>query len=171
MREAIRAAFKEFTWAEAIGPKREAVEDLCFQIMKERLTNDGIIIEEVMLRDTTLPAELVSSLNQRAAAQIQIQTRQFEQDQARIAAETKVIEAGGLAKAKVVEAQGQAEAFDIIEQSILRSPDIMTYYWINKLGGNVEVYVVPTNSSYILPLPTTTTKISVPPTPPPTPTP
>ncbi len=110
-----------YTVREIFSAKREEVRQRASEIMTRKLAADGIVVEEVMLRDIRLPEEYAKGLQQlllkeQEDDQLSIQT-DIQQKQVRIAeleaqAEEaqKVTGAEGDAKAKVMEAKGEADA-------------------------------------------------------------
>ncbi len=110
-----------YTVREIFSSKREEVREQAAGIITKKLGADGIIVEEVMLRDIQLPAEYAQGLQnlllkEQEDDQLGVQT-DIQQKQVRIAelqaeadAAQKVKEAEGQAKARVVEAKGESDA-------------------------------------------------------------
>ena len=110
-----------YTVREIFSVKREEVREQAAGIITKKLGADGILVEEVMLRDIQLPQEYAQGLQnlllkEQEDDQLNIQT-EIQQKQVRIAelqaeaeAAQKVKAAEGDAKAKVVEAKGESDA-------------------------------------------------------------
>ncbi len=110
-----------YTVREIFSAKREDVREKAADTITKKLGADGIIVEEVMLRDIQLPAEYAQGLQnlllkEQEDDQLNVQT-EIQQKQVRIAelqaeaeAAQKVKQAEGEAKAKVVEAKGESDA-------------------------------------------------------------
>ncbi|MGA7315924.1 MAG: SPFH domain-containing protein [Silvibacterium sp.] len=110
-----------YTVREIFSAKREEVRERASGTITKKLAADGIIVEEVMLRDIQLPPEYAQGLQnlmlkEQEDDQLNVQT-DIQQKQVRIAelqaeadAAQKVKEAEGVAKAKVVEAKGESDA-------------------------------------------------------------
>jgi regulator of protease activity HflC (stomatin/prohibitin superfamily) len=110
-----------YTVREMFSVKREEVRERAAQVITKKLGTDGILVEEVMLRDIQLPHEYAQGLQnlllkEQEDDQLNVQT-EIQQKQVRIAelqaeaeAAQKVKAAEGDAKAKVVEAKGEADA-------------------------------------------------------------
>lgn len=110
-----------YTVHDIFSIKREEVREQAAGTITKKLASDGIIVEEVMLRDIQLPAEYAQGLQnlllkEQEDDQLNVQT-DIQQKQVRIAelqaeadAAQKVKSAEGDAKAKVVEAKGEADA-------------------------------------------------------------
>jgi regulator of protease activity HflC (stomatin/prohibitin superfamily) len=110
-----------YTVREIFSSKREEVRAQAAGTITKKLAADGIIVEEVMLRDIQLPPQYAQGLQnlllkEQEDDQLNVQT-DIQQKQVRIAelqaeaeAAQKVKEAEGEAKAKVVEAKGESDA-------------------------------------------------------------
>jgi len=110
-----------YTVREMFSVKREEVRERAAQVITKKLGADGILVEEVMLRDIQLPHEYAQGLQnlllkEQEDDQLNVQT-EIQQKQVRIAelqaeaeAAQKVKAAEGDAKARVVEAKGESDA-------------------------------------------------------------
>lgn len=110
-----------YTVREIFSSKRDEVRREAAGVITKKLGSDGILVEEVMLRNIQLPPEYARGLEdlllkEQQDDQLTVQT-DIQQKQVRIAeleaeadAAQKVKEAQGEAQAKVVEAKGEADA-------------------------------------------------------------
>jgi regulator of protease activity HflC (stomatin/prohibitin superfamily) len=110
-----------YTVREIFSVKREDVRRQAAVVITKKLGNDGILVEEVMLRNIQLPPEYARGLQdlllkEQQDDQMTVQT-DIQQKQVRIAelqaeaeAAQKVKEAQGDAQARVVEAKGESDA-------------------------------------------------------------
>jgi regulator of protease activity HflC (stomatin/prohibitin superfamily) len=110
-----------YTVREIFSTDREAVRQQAAGVITTKLAADGILVEEVMLRNIQLPPQYAQGLEdlllkEQQDDQLSVQT-DIQQKQVRIAelqaeadAAQKVKEAEGDAKSKVVEAKGEADA-------------------------------------------------------------
>jgi regulator of protease activity HflC (stomatin/prohibitin superfamily) len=110
-----------YTVREIFSSSREQVRNQAAAVITKKLASDGILVEEVMLRNVQLPPQYAQGLQdlllkEEQDDQLTIQT-DMQQKQVRIAelqaeadAAQKVKEAEGDAKSKVVEAKGEADA-------------------------------------------------------------
>jgi len=110
-----------YTVREIFSTDRERVRQQAAGVITKKLGADGIIVEEVMLRNIQLPPEYAKGLedlllkeqqDDQMAVQTDIQQKQVRiaELQAEAEAAQKVKEAEGDAHAKVVEAKGEADA-------------------------------------------------------------
>jgi regulator of protease activity HflC (stomatin/prohibitin superfamily) len=110
-----------YTVREIFSSKHEEVREQAATTITKKLGADGMIVEEIMLRDVQLPPEYAQGLQnlllkEQEDDQLNVQT-DIQQKQVRIAelqaeaeAAQKVKQAEGEAKAKVVEAKGESDA-------------------------------------------------------------
>lgn len=110
-----------YTVREIFSSKREEVRRQATDVITKKLGGDGILVEEVMLRNIQLPPEYARGLQdlllkEQQDDQMSVQT-DIQQKQVRIAelqaeaeARQKVKEAQGDAQARVVEAKGESDA-------------------------------------------------------------
>lgn len=110
-----------YTVREIFSSKREEVRSDATAVITKKLGADGILVEEVMLRNIQLPPQYAQGLQdlllkEQQDDQMGVQT-DIQEKQVRIAelqaeadAAQKVKEAEGEAKSKVVEAKGEADA-------------------------------------------------------------
>lgn len=111
----------QYTVREIFSTRREEARDRAAGAITAKLAADGIIVEEVMLRDVQLPAEYAQGLQtlllkEQEDEQLNVQT-DMQQKQVKIAeyqaeadAIQKVKQAEGEAQAKVLEAKGESDA-------------------------------------------------------------
>ncbi|ABF40731.1 SPFH domain, Band 7 family protein [Candidatus Koribacter versatilis Ellin345] len=116
-----REVAPNYTVREMFSAKREEVRQRAAGIITAKLAKDGVIVEEVMLRDIQLPPEYAKGLedlllkeqqNDQLSVQTEMQQKQVriseleaEADKAR-----SVKQAEGAAQVKVLEAKGEADA-------------------------------------------------------------
>jgi len=110
-----------YTVQEIFSTKREEVRERAAATITRKLGADGIVVEEVMLRDIQLPAEYAKGLEglllkeqeddqMGVATDIQQKQVKIAELQAEAEAVAKVKASEGEAQSKVVEAKGEADA-------------------------------------------------------------
>jgi regulator of protease activity HflC (stomatin/prohibitin superfamily) len=110
-----------YTVQEIFSSKREEVRAKAAAIITRKLGTDGIVVDEVMLRDIQLPEEYAKGLeglllkeqeNDQMAVATEIQQKQIkiQELQAEGEAAQKVKQSEGEAQSRVVEAKGEADA-------------------------------------------------------------
>ena len=104
--------------------------------LEERWEGTGIIVEEVSLQEIRYSADGVARCDDAQAARIAVDRAEAEKEAAVIKAETKVIEA-----------QGVADANGILTESL--TPEVLQQRYIDALGWGT-VFVVPEGSSPLI---------------------
>jgi regulator of protease activity HflC (stomatin/prohibitin superfamily) len=129
-----------YTVREIFSTKREEVRKRAAAVITKKLSADGVIVEEVMLRNIQLPPEYAKGLedlllkeqqDDRLTVQTDIQQKEVRiaELEAEAEAARKVKQAEGDARARVMEAKGEADAMQFtlplkekqIEQSRLEA--------------------------------------------------
>jgi regulator of protease activity HflC (stomatin/prohibitin superfamily) len=142
-------------------------EELIFGIrerLSQRLDDNGLLLQEFVLRNITFSTEYAASVEQKQIAEqraqeaaLTVEQRRQEAEQARQVAQGQadaaVIAAEGRAEARVIEAEAEAEALLLIADALQENPDVITFEYIQKLAPGIQVMLVPTDNPFLLPLP------------------
>jgi regulator of protease activity HflC (stomatin/prohibitin superfamily) len=116
-----RELVPNYTVREVFSSKREEVRRKAAETITKKLGADGIVVEEVMLRDIQLPPEYAKGLeslllkeqeNDRLGVQTEIQQKQVRISELEAEAQkaVSVKEAEGQAQVRVLQAKGEADA-------------------------------------------------------------
>jgi regulator of protease activity HflC (stomatin/prohibitin superfamily) len=116
-----RELVPNYTVREVFSAKREEVRQKAADTITKKLAADGIMVEEVMLRDIQLPPEYAKGLeslllkeqeNDRLSVQTEIQQKQVRISELEAEAQKaqQVKEAEGQAQVRVLQAKGEADA-------------------------------------------------------------
>lgn len=139
IRNVARMVVSEFTILDVYSKQRQKIEKQIFDMLQGMFARDGLLSEAVLVRDVIYTKDYEDSLVRKMMAEQKIQELQFEVQQAQKKAE-----------ARIREAQGEASAFEIINQTIKKNPDLLQYMWIHKLAGDVKLMVVPKEGSGLI---------------------
>jgi regulator of protease activity HflC (stomatin/prohibitin superfamily) len=161
----IRDEAAQFGVEEIVSSKRQELIDGIRSRLTARLEDNGVQLDEFVLRNITFTPEYAASVEQKQIAEQQaeqarltVEQRRQEAEQARQVAQGQadaaVIAAEGRAKARVIEAEAEAEALQKIAAALRDNPEVLTFEYIDKLAPGIQVMLVPSNSPYLLPLPT-----------------
>lgn len=161
----IRDEAAQFGVEEIVTSRRLDMIDGIRTRLEERLQDNGILLDEFVLRNITFTPEYSASVEQKQIAEQQaeqarltVEQKRQEAEQARQVAQGQadaaVIAAEGRAKARVIEANAEAEALQKIAAALRDNPEVLTFEYIDKLAPGIQVMLVPGNSPYLLPLPT-----------------
>jgi regulator of protease activity HflC (stomatin/prohibitin superfamily) len=163
-RGVIRDGVSQFGVEEVYSSKRFEMSQVITEDLIHRLNDNGLLLDEFILRNITFSPEYAASVEQKQIAEQQAQQAAFvveqrkqEAEQARQqaqgVADSEVIEAEGSAKARIIEANAEAEALGLIAEAIAGSPDLLTYQYITKLSPQIQTMLLPSNSPFLFPLP------------------
>jgi len=139
IRSAIRSTIAEFEAKDVYSAKREEVALKLRELIHKDLEPRGITLEEVLLRDVSLPERLTESIQEKLAAEQEAQRYEFTLQTAKKEAERKRIEA-----------EGQRDAQKIITQSL--TPEYLYYKYVESLKDREGTIYVPTNPQNGMPL-------------------
>jgi regulator of protease activity HflC (stomatin/prohibitin superfamily) len=131
IRNVSRMVVSEYNILDVYSKRRATIQQQIFDRLKGMFARDGLVCEEVLLRDVLFSKEFEAALESKMMAGQKVQQLEFEVQQAQKRAE-----------ARVKEAQGEAEAFDVINTSIEKNPRLLEYMWIHRLAKDVKVLVV-----------------------------
>jgi len=136
IRNVSRMVVSEYNILDVYSKRRATIQQQIFDRLKGMFARDGLVCEEVLLRDVLFSKEFEAALESKMMAGQKVQQLEFEVQQAQKRAE-----------ARVKEAQGEAEAFDVINLSIEKNPRLLEYMWIHRLAKDVKLLVVPRDGS------------------------
>jgi regulator of protease activity HflC (stomatin/prohibitin superfamily) len=144
-RALVRRQVSQFTVEEVNSSARRDLEADLDRRLREEFADQGLILDEFLLRDITFSPEYAAAVeNKQVALEEQIRA-DYEAERMRRMAR-------GQADAILIEAQGRAEALDTIGAVLSENRDLLTYRYIEKLPENIRVMLVPTDAPLILPM-------------------
>jgi regulator of protease activity HflC (stomatin/prohibitin superfamily) len=186
-RSVIRDVVAQYGVEEIVSSKRNELEQTITDEIAQKLESQNLHLSDFLLRNITFSDEYAKAVEQKQIAEQQaqqaafvVQQRKQEAEQARQvaqgSADAAVIAAKGAADARLIQAEAEAKALALIAAQLKDNPDLIQYAYVQKLGDNVQVMLVPSNSPYLFNLPqvptaTPETPVTVVPTPEPTTTP
>jgi regulator of protease activity HflC (stomatin/prohibitin superfamily) len=164
----IRDEASKFGVEEIVSDQRQELIDGIRTRLQARLEDNGLTLDEFVLRNITFTPEYAASVEQKQIAEqkaqeakLTVEQRRQEAEQARQVAQGKadaeVIAAQGRAQGRLIEAQAEAQALKLIADALQNNQGLITYEYIKNLAPNIQVMLVPTDNPFILPLPTPTT--------------
>ncbi|HEY9075935.1 MAG TPA: prohibitin family protein [Anaerolineaceae bacterium] len=163
----IRDAVSQFRVDEVVSTKRFDLTDMIRKKMTEKLSENGLVMVDFILRNINFSKEYAASVEQKQIAEQQAQQAKFvveskkqEAEQARQTAQgladASVIRAQADAKARLIQAEAEAQANNLIGKSLRDNPEIIQYQYVTKLTDKIQVMLVPSDAAFILPFPTPT---------------
>ena len=107
------------------------------EYLVEKLESRGIIIEDVLLRDMVIPAELTRAIELKLTKEQEVLQKEFQLEVAKKEAEIRITEATGI-----------AEAQKIIDKTL--TPEYLQYLAIQNINPNADVIYLQQNG--VLPI-------------------
>ncbi|MCP4142638.1 MAG: prohibitin family protein [Chloroflexi bacterium] len=169
----VRDIASQYGIEEIVSTQRASLENAITESMEEKFLENNLILVDFVLRDIHFSAEYAVAVEQKQIAEQQAQQAKFvveskkqEAEQARQVAQgvadAAVIAAQGQADARLIQAEAEAAALELINNAIKDNPDLLTYQYIEKLGPEIEVMLLPSDSPFLFPLPETGTGLTTP---------
>ncbi len=151
IRSSIREVVSSKTALQVYGEERQVVAGEMLTNIASALQSDGIIVEEVLVRNVVLPSRVAEAIEAKLQADQEAQRMIFVKQREQLEAERKIIEANGIANATIAKATGEAEALGIINEQLAKNPDLINYKYIEMLQGQeIQTMLVPTDQGIIL---------------------
>ncbi|BBM85141.1 SPFH domain-containing protein [Candidatus Uabimicrobium amorphum] len=151
------------------GKTRAKVEADIEKNLKEKMADNGIEIDDVMITDVSFDADYQNILDQiqksrrnmerlkieeqenKIRAEIEdkalARKRENEKLDAEAAKEAELIRSRGIREAEIIRAEGKAEALLKVQKIIAENPDILRYLYVDKISDKVKVIVMPSNDN------------------------
>lgn len=163
-RAAIRDAVSQFGVEEVYSSKRDELSAEITTNLAVQLENNGLILEQFLLRNITFSDEYAASVEQKQIAEQQAQQAKFvveqrkqeaeqERQRAQGIADAAVIQAKADAESRLIQAQAEADALNLIAAALQDNQNLLAYQYITKLSPNMQVMLLPSDSPFIIPLP------------------
>jgi prohibitin 2 len=130
VRSVVRMAFAEYPVIDVYSGRRQVIVEQITRELRERLGASYLILEEVLLRDISFPAEFQSAIEQKQVAQQAAQQMVFE-----------VQRAESEKQQKIIEAQGEASAILKKAEALAAHPQLLPYEFVQRLPSDPKVVV------------------------------
>jgi len=146
--------------AEDLILKRDTVKADITEDLASRLAERGITTEAVSITNFTFSAVFSQAIEAKVAAQQAVFEAENKLLRVRVEAEQREAQALGEANAVIKEAEGQARAITIVTEAQVRAnndiagsltPDVLYYIFLDRLGEDIKVIVIPQGSDFVLP--------------------
>ena len=150
VRSVIRDAVASYNAAELISTQRTEVQQQIVNELESNLAENNIILENALLRDIRIPELITRAIEEKQAAEQQVQVEANRREQSRIAAERAVIEAEGQRDAAIAAAQGEAQALTLRGEAIRNNPEIIQLEVAQKLAPSLQTIMLPSDGNFLL---------------------
>ncbi len=162
-RSEIRNAVNKYGAEEIYSGGRAALEGEIVESLRPELESEGFLLLDVLVRDISFSEQFTEAIEQKQIAEQEAQQAAFrvqqaeqEAQQARVEAQGRadsaVIAAEGEAQSIILRAQAEAEALSLINEILAQNPLLIQYEYINQLGDNIRLIIVPSNTPYLFDL-------------------
>ena len=160
----IRDMASQYGVEEIVSTKRVEMEQLITDELTKKFAENNLTLVDFLVRNVAFSDQYSLAVEQKQIAEQQAQQAQLvveqkrqEAEQARQVAQGQadaaVIAAKGAAEARLIQAEAEAKSLALIAAALKDNPDLIQYTYVQKLGGNVQVMLVPSNSPYLFNLP------------------
>lgn len=139
IRTVIRDVIAQYSAKDIYSDKREEVAQKISEKLTSNLSKNGLVVENVLLRNVGLPAGLTKSIQEKLQAEQEAQKYEFLLDMEKKEKERKIIEA-----------EGQRDAQKIINESL--TTNYLYYQYITGLENREGTIYVPTGTTSGMPL-------------------
>jgi len=159
IQEAVKASIAKFN-AEELVTKRATAKDVIAQAIRNTLTSNNILVENVFITDFQFSSSFASQIEQKVVTFQKFLTEQNNLKTVRVIANQNVVKAEAAARANVAKADGEAQAIKIITSQLRSSPEYLQWQAINRWNGQLP-YASGTSAVpfFQLPSPQNQTKI------------
>jgi regulator of protease activity HflC (stomatin/prohibitin superfamily) len=163
-RGVIRDVISQYKVEEVVTTKRFEMAELLRTTLEKKLSDNGLVLIDFVLRNVTFSPEYAASVEQKQIAEQTAQQAKFvveqkrqEAEQARQvaqgSADAAVIASKGAAEARVIQAQAEAQSLELISKVLQANPNLLTYQYITKLSPSIQTMLLPSNSPFVFQLP------------------
>ena len=150
VRSVIRDAVASYNAADLISTQRTQAQQQIVDALTETLAQSNVILVNALLRDIRIPQLITQAIEEKQAAEQQVQVEANRREQSRIAAERAVIEAEGQRDAAVARAEGEAQALVLRGEAIRENPEIIQLEVAQKLAPSLQTIMLPSEGNFLL---------------------
>jgi regulator of protease activity HflC (stomatin/prohibitin superfamily) len=134
--------------AEDMIVKRPEVKSAIADTLTQRLESRGIVVESVNITNFEFSQSFTDAIEAKVVAAQNVLQATNKLEQVKVEAQMAKAKADGDAAAAMSRAEGQATANKTIEESL--TDRVLQYYFIDKLGTDVKVWVVPSGQAFTI---------------------
>jgi len=150
VRSKLRDVIAEFNAAELISTKRQEMQIRLDKALGDALAKDNIILQELLVRDIRIPDRISQAIEEKQAAEQEVQVEINRREQAKIAAERAKITAEGERDAAIARAQGEAQALSLKGKAIRENPEIIQLEVAQRLAPSIQTIMLPADGNFLL---------------------
>ena len=132
----VKASVAKFN-AEELVTKRETAKGVIAQAIRNTLTSNNILVENVFITDFQFSQAFASQIEQKVVAFQKFLTEQNNLRAVPVIANQNVVQAEAAARANIAKASGESEAIKIITGQLRSSPEYLQWQTINRWNGQL----------------------------------
>lgn len=151
-RTQIRDAIGQYQAAELIGSQRTQLQSAIQNSLREALEQDNVLVLSVLLRDVSIPEAITNAIEEKQAAEQQVEVEENRRRQSEISAQRRVVEAEGERDAAIARAEGEAAALRLRGESIRDNPEIVQLEVAQRLAPGIQTIMLPSDNNFLLDL-------------------
>lgn len=156
----VRDVVSRFRAESVFGESRTEIQDAIETLARDRFSEEGFELDDLIIRNVTFKEEFAASVErvqvaeqEARAAEFRVQQEEQEAERVRVRAngerDAEIARAEGEAQAIVLRAEAQAEALRLVSEQIAANPSLIQYEYIQNLGDNVRLILVPSTSPFL----------------------
>lgn len=150
VRSQIRDGISEYRAADLISTRRSELQQRIEENLTTQLESDDILVRSVLLRDVRIPETITRAIEEKQAAEQQVQVEENRRRQAEISAQRAVIEAQGESDAAIARAEAEARSLELKGAAIRANPEIVQLEVAQRLAPSVQTILLPTEGNFLL---------------------
>ena len=150
VRSQIRDAIGQYQAADLISVQRTELQRAVEQSLADALDDDNVLVLAVLMRDIRIPTSITNAIEEKQAAEQQVEVEENRRRQAEISAQRRVIEAQGERDAAIARAEGEAEALRLRGESIRANPEIIDLEVAQRLAPSIQTIMIPSDNNFLL---------------------
>ena len=150
VRSQIRDGISRFNAADLISTERNEVGGIIQTALEQELGEDNIRVLSVLLRDIRIPESITAAIEEKQAAEQQVQVEENRRRQSEISAQRRVIEAEGERDAAIARAEGEAQALELRGEAIRLNPEIIQLEVAQRLAPGIQTIMLPSDNNFLL---------------------
>lgn len=149
-RTQIRDAIGQYAAAELISSQRTELQTSIQDALREALEVDNVNILSVLLRDVSIPDAITDAIEEKQAAEQQVEVEENRRRQAEISAQRIVVVAEGERDAAIARAEGEAEALRMVGEQVQANPAVIQLEVAQNLAPGIQTVMVPSDQNFLL---------------------
>ena len=150
VRTAVRDGIAEYDAANLISSQRMELQRNIETALSDSLSRDNLLILGVLLRDVRIPTLITDAIEEKQAAEQQVEVEENRRRQSEISAQRRVIEAEGERDAAIARAEGEAQALELRADALRGNPDLIQLEFAQRLAPTVQTIMLPTDGNFLL---------------------